>query len=89
MIDGNNMKNYNSNFDISANFIFNSTGSVMTNQIKPKEQFLVNRFKIANLVMSWKVQDADFMGEQTWALNLVAPTKKACTISWDKEINKE
>ena len=32
MIDGNNMKNYNSNFDISTNFIFNSTGSVMANQ---------------------------------------------------------
>ena len=39
--------------------------------------------------MSWKVQDADFVGEKTWALNLAAPTKKACTISWDKEINKE
>ena len=32
MIDGNNMKNYNSNFDISTNFIFNSTGTVMANQ---------------------------------------------------------
>ena len=25
--------------------------------------------------MSWKAQDADFMGEQTWAFNLAAPTK--------------
>ena len=39
--------------------------------------------------MSWKVQEADFVGENAWALNLAAPTKKACTISWDKEINKE
>ena len=39
--------------------------------------------------MSWKVQDADFVGEQAWALNLATPTKKACTINWDNEINKE
>ena len=39
--------------------------------------------------MSWKVQDADFVGEQAWALNLATPTKKAYTIGWDNEINKE
>ena len=38
----NNMKNYSSNFDLSANFSFNSIRTVMTNQ-----SMLSNKAKIA------------------------------------------